>query len=371
MRKPLLSLIVACTGILLLFSSLLAAEIVTTGEGSTKEQALHAAIRNAVEQGFGTFITSETKVQNFEVVQDRILSHSRGYVTRYTILKEETAGGTYRVTIQATVDSTLLKDDLEALGILQRVVGNPRILVAYSASGETAQSLKGKGFVGEVYNGIVEGLTDKQLRVADKKASEAFAQQVAETHQIDTDVNRAAAFGLKYDAEYTLYYDVSGEVAEGVVSKRARLRIKTQLVDNTRSQIITSKGVETTAAGQTIDMALERAARDAGRKVVRLMLDPIHKAWMDMQQNGFTYLVVVDGFAEASDMAVFAEKLEQFPAVNSSKEVESGGGKATFEAQYRGKREQLDRDIVRAATELGWNLKKVRSEGARSTWKKE
>jgi len=73
---------------------------------------------------------------------------------------------------------------------------------------------------------------------------------------------------------------------------------------------------------------------------------------------------------DAEQIARFTEMFARFPLANGTREVESGGGKTTFESTYRGKREQLDRDVLRAAAELGWQMKKVRSEGARSTWMK-
>jgi len=358
--------------VLALFSSrAMAAEVTASGEGPTRDQAIKAAMRYAVEQGIGTFVKSETMVQNMQLIDDKIFSHSKGYVTNYTVVKEEKSDGMVRVTIKATVDNKILKDDIEALGILRKNVGNPRILVAYSTKGESAPALKGKDFVDEIYNGIVEALTDRQFRVVDKRASEKFSQQVAETHEIDVDLNKAAAFGLQYQAEYTLYYNVSGEVKEGAVSTGVKLRVKSQLIDNTRSQIVTSKVVEVTGSGQTLNNALEKAGRDGGKKVVIPMLDVIQKSWMEMQQNGSLYTVVLDGVDDPEEIAKFTELFEKFPLVNSAKEVESGGGKSTFEAEYKGKRDQLDRDVLRACKELGWTMKKIRSEGARSTWKKQ
>lgn len=369
MRKLLFFLVAAATAFCVASISF-AEEVTTTGQGPNREQALREAMRRAVEQGLGTLIQSETRVQNFQLIQDKIFSHSQGYVTKYSVLKEENLDGNCIITIRALVDNRILKDDIEALGILRKMVGNPRILVAYKTGTEAARELKGKEFVEEIYNGIVEALTDKQFRVVDKRTSEKFSQQVAETHEIDVDLNKAAQFGLQNHAEYTLYYTVSGEIKEGVVATTAKLRIKTQLIDNTRAQVITSKVVESAGSGQIAETALEKAAREGGRKTIIPMIEPIQKAWMEMQQSGSIYTVVLDGMDDPEEIAAFTEKLEQFPLVSSSREVESGGGKTTFEAEYKGKRDQLDRDILRAAKELDWTLKKVRSEGARSTWKK-
>lgn len=347
------------------------ANVEATGEGPSKEQALATAMRRAVEQGVGTFIKSSSTVIDSALVDDKILSHSKGYVTSYKILRTSKTDEGFSVTISAKVNNKSLKEDIDALTITRINAGNPRILVAFNKKSAGSKALQDKSFIEEIYNGIVETLTDKQFRVVDKAASEKFAQQVASTHEIDVDLNKAAAYGLKFNAEYTLYYNVSGDIKEGAVGKAVKLRIKTQLIDNTRSQVITSKMVEQTSSGQTVENALEKAARDGGKKVVNPMIEVIQKNWMEAQQNGALYTLVIDGVDDPEEIANFTGMLEKFPLVNGAKEVESGGGKTTFEATYKGKRDQLDRDVIRAAKELGWSMKKIRAEAARSTWKKQ
>lgn len=359
------------TAFLTLGAGVALANVEATGEGPTKEQALVTAKRRAVEQGVGTFVSSSTIVIDAALVDDKIFSHSSGYVTGYKVIRESRNDDGYTVTISARVDEKLIRDDMNALAGLRATAGNPRILVSFSKKGEGADLFKGKDFVEEIYNGIVETLTDKQFRVVDRASSEKFAKQVAATHEIDVDLNKAAAFGLKYNAEYTLLYSVSGEVKDGAVGKSVKLRIKTQLIDNTRSQVITSKALEHVGNGQTIENALEKAARDGGKKIVNPMIEVIQKNWMDAQQNGQLYTVVIDGVDDPGDIAKFTARLEKFPLVNDAKELESGGGKTTFETTYKGKRDQLDRDVVRAASELGWTMKKVRAEGARTSWKRQ
>ncbi len=349
-----------------------AASVTATGEGPSKEAALATAMRRAVEQGVGTFVKSSTTVVDSALIDDKILSHSKGYVTSYKIVKQDKSSEGFVVTISATVDNKLIKGDIDALTILRKgdVVGNPRILVAFSNKSKD-KIFKDKEFTEEIYNGIVESLTDKQFRVVDKAAAERFSMQQAETHEIDVDLNKAAAYGLKFHAEYTLFYSVSGVVRDGVIGKSVLLNVKTQLIDNTRSQIITSKKVEQAGMGQTVEQALEKAAREGGKKIVNPMIDILQKNWMDMQQNGAMYTIVIDGVDDPEEIARFTEMFEKFPLATGAKEVESGGGKTTFEATYKGKRDQLDRDVIRTAKELGWSMKKIRAEGARSTWKKQ
>jgi nucleotide-binding universal stress UspA family protein len=366
-------ILVLVTGLLLVAVTAATANPITvTGEGDSKEHALSAALRRAVEQGVGTLVKSETTVVDSALVDDKIYSRSKGYVKTYKILKEQKTDEGMAVTVSALVDTKVLQEDMaDVLKILQAgtAVNNPRILVAFSAKSKD-KIFRDKEFTEEIYNGIVESLTDQQFRVVDKAAAEQFGMQVSDTHAVDVDLNKAAAYGRKYHAEYTLYYNVSGVVREGAVGKSVLLNIKTQLIDNTRAQVITSKKVEQSGMGQTVDQALEKAARDGGKKIVTPMIDVLQKEWMDMQQNGAFYTIVIDGLDDPELIAQFTEMFEKFPLASQAREVESGGGITTFEARYKGKRDRLDRDVLRTARELGWVLKKVRAEGARSTWKR-
>lgn len=365
------TLLLAIGLLLISFSAAFAATVTAIGEGPTKDVALANAMRRAVEQGIGTHVQSSTTVVDYELVDDKILSHSKGYVTNYKILQESKTADEVQVTISATVDDKILKDDLEALTILRKnaVVGNPRILVVYSNKSKD-KILRDKDFTEEVYNGIVETLTDKQFRVVDKAAAERFSMQQADSHDIDVDLNRAAAYGLQYHAEYTLHYSLSGVVRSGAIGKSVLVNVKAQLIDNTRAQVLTSKRVEQSGMGQTAEQALEKAANQGGKKIVNPMISVLQKHWMDMQQNGAIYTVVIDGVDDPEQIAEFTSMFESFPLASNAREVESGGGKTTFETTYKGKRDQLDRDIIRTAQELGWTIQKVRAEGARSTWKR-
>jgi hypothetical protein len=94
-----------------------------------RDEAINNALRNAVEQGVGTYITSETTVEQMTLVEDRIYSESRGYIKSYEILREGPREGVYEVKISAIVKMEQLADDLESIGLLIRKKRNPRVMV--------------------------------------------------------------------------------------------------------------------------------------------------------------------------------------------------------------------------------------------------
>jgi len=247
---------------------------------------------------------------------------------------------------------------------------NERILVIHSTP-----SLKEKGKDaeqiprGSAYNGIVEYLSDKGYRIVDKASAEQCSIQIAATHDIDPLLNKAASFGLKYFAEYTIYFKTSSILKDLDESKGALVRINAKVVDNTSSQIITSKVTESSSGGLNLENATDKAGRAAGKKMAELLVTAMEKYFQKSANAGRIYTLTLESSDSDQNLLSILSKLENNNSVSAARETESGGGKSTFEVVYKGKRDQLDRDLMKSTEELGWKLTKIRSEGNRSTWK--
>ncbi|MEO0224689.1 MAG: hypothetical protein ABIL76_06330, partial [candidate division WOR-3 bacterium] len=48
-----------------------------------RDRAISDALRNAIEQALGTYIESQTIIDNYQLIEDNILSKSKGYVKSY------------------------------------------------------------------------------------------------------------------------------------------------------------------------------------------------------------------------------------------------------------------------------------------------
>ncbi len=94
-----------------------------------RDRAIEDALRRAVEQALGTFISSETIVENYQLIQDRILSRAGGYVAGYRIVSEGIEDGLYRVRILARVRKGELQNDAEAIRTLILRRGRPTLYV--------------------------------------------------------------------------------------------------------------------------------------------------------------------------------------------------------------------------------------------------
>jgi hypothetical protein len=94
-------------------SSALCSTLVTiTGKGATREDAVNDALRTAVEKAAGVFVYSLSETKNFSLVNDKIVSASRGYVKDYRIVSEVMQEGVLFLTVAVSVDSEAIKSRL-------------------------------------------------------------------------------------------------------------------------------------------------------------------------------------------------------------------------------------------------------------------
>ncbi len=97
----------------------------TTGSAETKEKAVQYALRSAIEQAFGAFISSNTEILNDELVADEITSVASGNIEKYDILSETVneEGNSWFVTANVIVSVGKLTEFVQAKGVEVEVKG--------------------------------------------------------------------------------------------------------------------------------------------------------------------------------------------------------------------------------------------------------
>lgn len=73
------------------------------GIGTTRDEALKDAYRDAVERAVGLFVDAEQMVKNDELIKDEILTQSNAYIKKCDVVKEDTVGGIVKIGILAQV----------------------------------------------------------------------------------------------------------------------------------------------------------------------------------------------------------------------------------------------------------------------------
>jgi hypothetical protein len=129
----------------------------------SRNEAIEAAQRAAVEQASGVIIQSETQMKNFDLVSDEVLSQSKGFIQSYQVTKEGQDGPFYNVSIRANVVKAAFIQNFEnALENLYRRVGKPRVMLVVQESEKAPGS---------------EGKSDPALNVLEKEIRKILLKQ--------------------------------------------------------------------------------------------------------------------------------------------------------------------------------------------------
>jgi hypothetical protein len=99
--------------------------LVASGQGKTQDQAKQNALRSAIEQAFGTFISSRTEILNDTLIKDEIVSVANGNIQKFEIISEvQIPDGGYTTSLKATVSVTKLTSFVESKGIVAEFKGS-------------------------------------------------------------------------------------------------------------------------------------------------------------------------------------------------------------------------------------------------------
>ena len=99
--------------------------LVVSGQGKTKDEAKQNALRSAIEQAFGTFISSKTEILNDNLVKDEIVSVASGNIQKYEIISEvQIPNGDFATSLNATVSVDKLTAFVESKGVVAEFKGS-------------------------------------------------------------------------------------------------------------------------------------------------------------------------------------------------------------------------------------------------------
>lgn len=309
-------------------------DIVDGGEGKARDAAIEDALRKAVEQAVGTFIQSETVVQNYTVVSDNILARSTGYVKKYDIMSESKDGNIYKVTVRAEISSEKLKDDLAAIGLLMIRKHKPRVMVVIP---EQHLTRKIPDPAGETE--IIKKLLGKGFKVVDQSQVAKIRDNDQVKAAIEGDSSLAAKIGLQYGAEVMIVGEAFSEgagknIGGGLISCRARVEARAIKTDT--GEILAADGRH--AAGLDISEAIagKKALQNAGSELADYLTEQILTKWNDEVTNINSVELIIAGttYAQLTELKALLSK--SFRGVKGIHQKSFTGNRAVIEVDLKG-----------------------------------
>jgi len=272
-------------------------------KAAARDKAIEDAQRKAVEQAMGTMISSESVTKNFQLISDRILSLSSGYIEKYRVISEKEVDGEVEVEIAAIVGMSKLNDSVQAIKNLIRRMDRPKImvLIAEQSIREEGQQLseKSRGDVvlsstslGVVENVLIEFFRAKGFDFVDRQAL-AGQIEIAAPLTLVNDKERIKKIANLTDAQVVIFGQAqartTGEV-QGIYSGQANISLRALKTDT--GEIIAATNAHAAVPFVDPSTANTKALSEAAKKISQKLMDQILSQWQS-ESNGLRSICLV------------------------------------------------------------------------------
>lgn len=224
------------------------------GQGETPDDALKDAFRAAVRRAVGAYVDEESLLENDEVIQDKVLTHSRGCIESYATVSQKTEDGVTCVTIRAFV-----KPDVVAGYLRQANVGMSELpgdqfwakITSLRQEEKDAESLLRKALNGFPQNCLKaetigapredhnENVTQLAVKVRIAVDQEAFATFSKELQRVLDQIARR-----KLPHETALAFQTDQYSGQGALQWEPKATVSTSVRPTTQKFILALVGAE-------------------------------------------------------------------------------------------------------------------------------
>lgn len=275
-------------------------------KAAARDKAIEDAQRKAVEQAMGTMISSESVTKNFQLVSDRILSLSSGYIEKYRVISEKEVDGEVEVEIAAIVGMSKLNDSVQAIKNLIRRMDRPKImvLIAEQSIREEGQQLseKSRGDVvlsstslGVAENVLIEFFRAKGFDFVDRQAL-AGQIEIADPLTLVNDKERIKKIANLTDAQVVIFGQAqartTGEV-QGIYSGQANISLRALKTDT--GEIIAATNAHAAVPFVDPSTANTKALSEAAKKISQKLMDQILSQWQSESTGLRSICLVIKG----------------------------------------------------------------------------
>jgi hypothetical protein len=326
--------------------------ILANDVAAARDQAIEDAMRKAVQQALGTYVKSETLVENFQLVDDRILSWSAGYVKKYDILKEGKAPmDSYEVEMRATVNLSELRNDDGALAaLLERE--NPRVMVMIAEQniGETNRFYYFEVDLTAAETAIIDVFRNKGFEVVDQSQAKENQQRDVILSALEGNSKAAAAIAAAQQAELIVTGKAVAKVATGINlggMKSCQANITARLISADDAKIIATASANAPQAHIDEVTGGTLAIQKAAKKCADELVAKITAATQQKFYNQTTVNLRVQGYQDYRELQKFAEILKYYMrGVKSVFQRSTAGGYANLDIKIIGSAQQLARELA-------------------------
>ncbi len=324
--------------------------ILAGDEVKAREDAISAALRNAVEQVVGMFVESDVLVENYQTMEDRIYTRTAGYVQSYDIISSgKQLDNAIEVTVRAVVKLSDLQSDLSAIGVLISRKGKPRTMVLIDEKNISEHYYHVMADMNTTETTLMNELMNYGFPFVDPTQSKTVIAKDVVSSALQGDASAAASIAGRLGAEIILTGTAISKEASGGPSvvrdagfKSCQANLTLRAIRADDASIIAVASAHDVAAhideitGGT--MALQKAAKKGAQEIKEKIL----KVWQQDVYSGTQVQLQVMNISSFSQLNLFKNSLRYYVrGVQNVNQRSFEAGTALFDIDIKGNAEQM------------------------------
>lgn len=312
-------------------------------KADARQTAIRDAQRNAVEQMTGTFINSETRVKNFQLLQDKIYAQASGFITDYTIEQEKAEGNNYYITIKASIKIETLRAELISIGLLMEAKGYPKIMLIVDEVIKKDDQLK---VVDDpvLTSGIENALLSKGFILVAKDYSDALRLQERDLMaEVFANDQKAADMALSYGAEVIIVgTNTITDLGIQTTFNQADATASIRAILASTAQVIASVQEQKRGGADRPENAYIEASKKLSSAISDNLIKRILQNWQQVQKRGSHFVVKLYGITSYRNQGMaFIKMLRAINDVTSVEQRSFGGGRLEVDVRYHRSLDEL------------------------------
>ena len=302
-------------------------EIVGSGMGyitggdvaHARDDAIEDALRKGIEQVLGMLLESQTLVENFQLIDDNIMTKTQGYVRSYEVINEQKRDAQlYEVTVRAFVSVADIKDDLDGIATLMKRKNTPRMMVMIDEKniGDQPGSYYAETDLNTAENALTQAFMAKGFRFVDQATVKQNLSNQQASAILQGNTNLAATLGKQLGAEVVLtgksFAKATEVVAFGATIRSQQATVQVKAIRTDTGDIIAT-GSEQGKFSHIDDVAGGvKAIENACSKLSQTLMSQILDRWQTDIESGSVMTLNVSGISGYDQFTKFKASLKYY-----------------------------------------------------------
>jgi hypothetical protein len=310
-------------------------------DDKARDEAIAQALRTAVEEACGVFLTAQAKTDDYKAVYDKVIANAVGYVREHKVDKVTVEQGVTIAKVRARVSTRKFEEDWASITHTVHQENNPRMVVAiveaiHEAAGAPSYEVKENGKVATIVESF---FLAKGISLVDANTAAKTQKRDILLAAIKDDVDAVASLGARFSADVVVVGKAVAKfgkelkiAGQTMYQYTASLNVRVVQSDSARVLAVESFGpitVNTMQRGGE-DKALDKLANDCAPKLLASVIE----AWRKRANVSKTVELSITGM-DFNRWKTFREEASKIRGVQAIRLREITQDVASIDIEYR------------------------------------